>query len=70
MLFKPKGQKNKTTPKDGKEKKKTKKKKSEFFCSGIFLSLLPQFSFPIDENILKEKINHHPLSTGQKFELI
>jgi hypothetical protein len=64
MLFKPKGEKNKTTPKDGKEKKRANSSVQAFFCR-----YCPNL-FPIDENILKEKINHHPLSTGQKFELI
>jgi hypothetical protein len=43
MLFKPKGKKTKQPLKMEKKKKEQTKKKSEFFCSGISLSLLPQF---------------------------
>jgi hypothetical protein len=53
-----------------KKKKRTKKKRDWILLFRHFsCHYCPNF-FPIDENILKGKKNHHPLSTGQKFELI
>jgi ribosomal protein S26 len=52
-----------------KKRKKQRKKRANSSVQAFFCHYCPNL-FPIDENILKEKINHHPLSTGQKFELI
>jgi len=47
-----------------------KREKERILLFKHFSVIIAPIFFPIDENILKEKINHHPLSTGQKFELI